>query len=696
METEQSYMVPTVDYGDEPAGIPTPQEFRLPTPEELEKAEAELEEQEGGFSAWVDKEGLRTAGSVIGSIGASWGARTPAGILARSAMGAFGGGAAGEAAQQAREGADADRLVIESIAAGSEEAMYDLIGGSLFKSGSMMFQRMRPARREMGAELSAAHRLMQKHGGQLTARHVTDSHLMDFADATVRGAIFGAGSHEAVDLANKEAIVNAARAFRGQFSDTALSELSERGYGEQLRLIVDGGHDLFKKVSGGFYEQLDEVVKSGKAIQVSDVPTGLVDEFGQPIVRQEASEVTVGAVSMDAVKKNAKVSLDRIKKIKKSGVSKEAVSELEKLVSQESRLTFKEAHELRSSLLGMVRDLSVTKTESNLGRQLTKSVRDIESAMAKGAKDKGIWRQYENTNRFYRTNKEIFRNKLLMSMLKDEKALQNIGESLYSHGRYVELTKIRQAFDQVENLVKKHPEYLDEISDPVARESLLKFNKESATKRLQAGYLSRLFKDVNPEEGKVGFGILDNVLSDRLKMETMKELFTPKQIVHLKVLNKAVKESLGKPEGGIGGIVRWKQATSLGKVTETVGGVGLVASGGAMMAGADVGAIMVGATLIEVTPTLMGKIMTNPNLVRNLAKATTMSPKTPKAGALIAKIISDIAEIQSYGELGTREAYMERKRLTQEWRDLQTERFDKMRLPTEEELLQMQQSGTLQ
>jgi len=693
METEQSYMIPTVDYGEESQGIPYPQEFRLPTPEELEQTEAELEEQEGGFFAWADKEGLRTAGSVIGSIGASFGATTPAGVIARSALGAFTGGSVGEAAQQAREGSDADRLVIESIAAGSEEAMYDLIGGTLFKGGSMAFQKMRPRRREMDAELSSAHRLMQKHGGQLTARHVTDSHLMEFADATVRGSIFGGGRHEAVDLANREAIVNAARDFRGQFSDSALSELSERGYGEQLRLIVDGGHDLFKKVSGGFYEQLDEVVKSKKSIQVSDVPTGLVDELGQPIVRQEAKEVTIGAVNMSPVKKSAKIALDRIKKIKKSGVSKDAVSELEKLVAQESRLTFKEAHELRSSLLGMIRDLSVTKTESNLGRQLTKSVRDIETAMAKGAKNQGVWKQYENTNRFYRTNKEIFRNKLLMSMLKDERALQNIGESLYSHGRYVELTKISQSFDQVEDLINKHPEYLDDIADPMAREALLKFNKESATKRLQAGYLSRLFKDVNPEEGKIGFSILDSVLNDRFKMETMRELFTPKQIVHLKVLNKAVKESLGKPEGGIGGIVRWKQATTLGKGVEMLGGIGVAASGGAMMAGADVGAVLIGSTLIEVTPTLMGAIMTNPKLVRNLAKATTMSPKTPKAGALIAKIISDIAEIQSYGELGTQEAYMERKRLTEEWRGMQTERFDKMRLPTEEELLQMQQGG---
>lgn len=604
------------------------------------------------LGTFLEQEGLRTGGEISGAIsgariGSSFG---PWGLVIGGALGAGGGAFMGEELQAVREGKDSDEAVRRAFAAGGEAALWDLAGGTLFHTGSKLWNKLRAEPKS----IESIRKLVEEHGGQLTAAQLTDNTLVQGVDATVRGAFFGPGNLIRADLKNKEAVDSLAHSISQIFHRTSLEELSERGLGEYIKNLVDGGNILGKSVVKTFYENLDNLVPPQRLKIAKRIPktSKVLTAEGKPFttVATEITETVKGPVHMKGVRDWAKPLLKRAEKLK-AGLGEKTITQLKGLATQEDYLTFSEAHELRSNMKAMIRDLERQQKETKLRTVLGKAVERVEKQMERAAFKVGVWDDYKGVNHFYRQNMEHFRNTELLKLLKDDTSLAKIGDSIYQHGSYVNLEKIKKAFRRATVLEKEFPRTAMELRaegkliSPELKD-IPKKTVHDAMDRIRAGYLRRLFKD--------DYKNLGAVLKDKDKMETMKELFTGNQIDNFKRLQKVIETTSAKPDvAGAGGIIRWQQFTQGGAVA--LGGF-------SVMAGQPIG--VGAASFVLVGPKIAGYLMTKPNFINLLIRASKVRPNAAAAGGLTSLIIKEINKAKSVmGEEDPMEKTKERAEL---------------------------------
>ena len=286
---------------------------------------------------------------------------------------------------------------------------------------------------------------------------------------------------------------------------------------------------------------------------------------------------------------------------------------IDQLTNVKPNLTFKEAHELRSSLLSTARDLRASGQESIALRNVTAATKMVESAMESAAKKGGadLYKNYREVSTFYKRGRDAFSNEIIQKAVTSNP--ERIGEYLFRTGNVSEIVQAKAALRQASRFDKS-------------------VNAGEVFQKMKAGFLEAKLTGrgaTNVEADTIAKNFLKE-LSEKKFDRTITSMFSRQEQQRIREFaTTAMRVSAKKGETSeLGVIVPIVQATAL---------VDMVAFQ-FNYPGLDAAVI--------ITPFALSKAVTNPRLVNKLI-AAMKTPASSKRGAVLA---SELAQ-----ELNTKE-----------------------------------------
>lgn len=557
----------------------------------------------------------------------------PIGGIIGGAIGAFGGGAAGEAGQQIWQELSNNPYAPENwkqsaqriLEAGGEEALYDFIGSTAFKTVGGIWKFMRP-KEIPGVE--DAQKILSEHGGTLTAAQRTDNALIGTVENLTEASWGGRPLRDVREL-NDEAIVSYTNDYVKRFTDIAGSELDDVGVGQLFIGMIESGQKAHSATAGNMYGVLDDMYKATKTKVTESIPTGLIDTSGKLIEKTKIVNKVLPPVPTKEIKavvnKVIKIQ-DELKGATMGDYGTQIVNSVSKI--SDDGLSFAAAQELRSGLLANIRGLEGKLGEGKTKKLMGDLVSAIDDAIEAGANKTGntqFIESWQAANKFWKEGKDVLETKILGSLLKKEP--EKIGDTIFSVGNVTKIKDARKA-------LRKAVEY----SKGTGADAEIIFSE--TWKRMQGGYLTGIIgKVADPETGELSIRALKTFFQKGTKQRrTLGEAFTKAQRDGLEKFIDTVSIAQRRPPGA-------------GAFMVTVGQAGLVMSvyGGGMMA-ADATVDAGDFATLTITPYILGKLLVNPKYARLISRGLNMKSGGPAAGAVAAKIAAAVTDIQAISE----------------------------------------------
>lgn len=568
----------------------------------------------------------------------------PLAAIGAGAVGAFLGGGTGEGAQQIWQELSNNPYAPENwkdsaeriLKAGGEEALYDFIGSTAFKTVGGIWKFLRP--KEIPG-IEAAQKMLSERGGQLTPAQRTDNAIVGTIE-NLTEVSWGGKPLRDVRVLNEDAISSYTDDYVKQFTHIAGSELDDVGVGQLFISMIESGQHAHSKTAGTLYGSLDDIYKTIKSTDVPvTTPTGLVDTSGTIINQTKIIQKVLPPVPTNGIKDE----IVNILKIQSEignvslgdygGRVIKGISEI-----SDDGISFAAAQELRSALLSNIRGLSGQVGEGKTKKIFGDLVSAIDDAIETGAKEtKNVEfiSSWQSANKFWKEGKDALETNILGSLLK--KHPEQIGDTIFSIGS---VTKIKDARKALLRAVQYSKGKTSKRSMTKAELREVKLVFSDTWKRMQGGYLTNIIAKVaDPETGELSIRALKTFFQKGAKQQrTLKEAFTKKQRDGLEEFVETVSIAQRRPPGA-------------GAFMVTVGQAGLVMSvyGGGMLATdstVDFGDV---ATL-TITPYILGKLLVNPRYAKLISRGMNMKSGGVASGAVAAKIAAAVTDIQLLNE----------------------------------------------
>ena len=596
------------------------------------------EDTEPGF---LETELGQTAGGIAGGIaGAQRGfamtppvhpAAKPIGGILGGAIGAFGGGGIGETGQQAYQALTDSPYAPENLSesmqrvfeAGGEEALYDLVGSTLFKGIGLAWKAVRPKPTKGIEEIQ---QVLGTHGGRLSAAQMTDNSIIQTIEGLSEAAWGGRRLRE-LRAMNDEAIKRYTGEYVSSIADQATRDLTDEGLGRLFINTVEGGRSAHSVTAEAMYSGLDDLFRTQtrRIPRYTEKATGLVDEAGKPITRVETKLVTqrVKPVGTGKIKRVTKQIMDIQEEIGGATLGDYGGTVIKKIDSMGDSITFRAAQELRSGLLANIRTLEGQVGEANTKRVfglMSDAIDESIEIAAKKSKNPELIESWRQANNFWKKGKTLMNNEFISKLM--NKNPEAIGDTVFSIGNVTQIKEARRALRAAAKYTKGTP---DEVS----------FSK--TWKRMQKGYLQNLIGKVSdPQTGELSIRKLrSHFVKGTPQNRTLNNAFTKEQRNSLEFFVKAAETAQKRPEGA-------------GTFMVTVGQAGLVLAAVGAVGGEVFGMEEIPTkelATFTLSPMVMARLLTNPKTARLIARGINMKTGGQQAGAVLAKIMAAASDI---------------------------------------------------
>jgi len=605
---EELYGKPTKISPEELYG--TPQD--VPLPEEVTQY---LPEQEKEKDTWEEfkKDVPAMVGGIVGPLVTS--KLGPAAQVFAAGI----GGMLGEAAQETHEimrGEDTTprEFATEVGMAGVEQAAFEKIGQIALKLGGRAWAKLHPQKTKAAQSVED---IFKGYGGEFTLPQQTDSWVIQQLEGLSKGSLTGSGVFKAVDATNDAAFKSMQDDLSKLIAKRASTHLSDEDIGNLVLHTLKGGRAAHSNIAGDMYSAFDEMVAPKTAIKevLEKVTKDTTGKSGKFVTRDvlRTVEETVGGVPVDItpIKRYAFSELESLKELNNIGAGDVGKQLLDQLAGLQDDLFFSSAHELRSNLLSMSRDLKDVVGAGKARHVINNIVEIANKTMDASASKAGpqVYKQYRAIDKFYRMGKEAFDNDFIAKMIiqnKHEPA--RIGEVVFKDGNVADIKSMKRGLAYAAKL------------DPT-------LNKSKVWHSLQSGYVESLISKSMTPDGTIRPDTLMKVFTDRKKARTLQHAFTMEQRSAIRNFAQVGQIINKKPEGGLGMVMQLAQGSAI---------VG-IATG--HVDAPEAAAIFLG-------PRVLAKALTSPKVARLMTTAMKTKGMTAQGAKITSKLISEVTKLQ--------------------------------------------------
>lgn len=529
---------------------------------------------------------LTEALPVIGAVGGGvlGAAAGPAGSVALgSLLGTVAGTSIGTSAKQLKEQSEGKigtvkEVLGEQVRNVSEQTLWDMAGGAIGAGISKVFNQAMPSPRE-GSDI--AQTALRQKGGTLSGAQAVQSPTLDLAESFARAGAGGKGQFIGLDKRNADAL----QAIKSEIlSKISKDPANDRVAGKLFQSAIGKGEAAHSVAASALYKTFDE--KAGNILVDLATPVKLSDD------------VTTSARLLG---------IDLAEKVEKGLIGKSEAGG--RLIDQLSKIgktvTFSEAHQARSSLLALAREIRDAKGDTIALRNATLGARAIDQAMEASANklSPDIASQYRQISQFYKTGKQAFNNDVVQTLLKEQP--ERVGENLFKSGNVSEIIQAKAS-------LRSAARY-----DPSVKPA-------KVLNQLQSGYLNALLTSRSAVniEGETTAQNLAKFLADAKTNRQFSVMFNSFERKMISDFGRTAFLTLRNKPSQFGILAPLLQAGAIGSV---------VVQG-------EVGPTEIGLLL---SPYVLGKVLTNPSLVTALTKGLQASPGTVAATSAVAKIVNE-------------------------------------------------------
>ena len=520
------------------------------------------------------------------------------GTIAAGASGAFLGGATGDLVESGAESYwDIDTApnnvkdaFVQSIKEGGEEAVFDVLGNTVFQLGGAAFKTLRPQASELALKVK---NLLDKGGSSPSLGQLTNNFMYTGLEKLVRGAVIGGGRFTKLDLAQDSAVAKYTTEYIENFTKVSSDNLTEKALGKVVLDVVKKGREAHSSAASGMYANLDELIPNQIIPTSTQAAPGFSQAMGAPKQVVKGFK-EIGSVDMRAVKQEAINKLNKLKKSGNIGLTAEGGELLQKIVDLDDFIGFEAAHNARSDMLFRQRKLNTTQGGDPISKNLSDMIGGVDKSMDAAGKrlnPEGL-KAYRQAAKFYKFGKTNFNNKIINSILKKEDVASKIAPAIFRKGNYEEVVALRRAVKVASKLDKS-----------------IVFDKVWG--QMQGSYLKSLLP--------LG---TDNVLSapirslhkDKSLIKTLKGAFTKEQREGIVNMSRTIDEILSKRSAS-GGLINLRQ-------------MGAFVQGAGAFSAASEGFSYGEVTALIGLPILFAQIATRPALVKKYIRWAKAKPGT--------------------------------------------------------------------
>lgn len=419
-----------------------------------------------------------TGGAVVGGLLT----RTPQGMeagrkaggvvggLTQSALKAATGGIVGyETERQIRNAtndAELNASLADALRAGGEEAMWDVAGNSLVKSGSQLFSLIKFKPKEGSEELQ---KILEKEGSTLALDQMVDNGVVSFLGELLRGSRLSAGPFDRLASDQADIVVKYYDDIIADMAGASRASLENAGMARLVRHALKDGKRLHGEAAGIMFDELDKAVqfvakeRTAKAVPTEQIPEG----FEDVLTGADLIAIRAGQPSGKVAKFKRPVSLVDVRKEMQQLVKEmkirgtvDPTGQGVKLISDvgagAKQLSFRDTHELLSELKRLQRD----KTFSGpIKVRLPEIIGQVQKSFDDAASQYGgnIEKAYKRARTFSKMGANRFNNKFVKSIVDAENpseigrmVAQSAPEEIIRLKKALSLSKTRQGADGVD------------------------------------------------------------------------------------------------------------------------------------------------------------------------------------------------------------------------------------------------------
>lgn len=531
-------------------------------------------------------ESAPTIGSVVGGIGGALTAG-PAGALGGTMLGASIGTSAKQIIDRLtggkQEATGEGGMLEEQLRNVVQQSTYEMLGQGIGKAGGAAVAKLAPTQRE-GATL--AQEMLTQRGGSLSGAQAVDSPTLNLLESIARSGAGGKGRFAALDVKNAAAL----QAMKDDLIKSISSApVHDRTAGKLFQEAISKGDVAHHKAAQQLYAVFDR-----------DVGTTAVD----------ASKVSAYGKQL----------ADEFKVIGNVGKTEAGGRLIDQLANVPERLTFADAHLLRSNLLTLSRDIKRSASpDTKAIATASGAIRRIEGAMEEAAQalPQNMFTRYQDISRFYRTGKEAFNNDVVTSLLRANP--ERVGEELFKVGNVSEIIQARASLRQA-----------------MAHEPSV--NSKDVYGRLQAGYLNAKLTARGATD-KLGETTAQNLLKDLAEAKTDRQfqvMFTADQRNAISEFARTAYLALNNKPKNFGVLTSMIQAGAIGDLALTAAGSSI----GTRSPATDL-AIIFG-------PAGLARVLTNPKAVNLMIQGLKL-PESAVASPIAVKLVAEFARAVQSG-----------------------------------------------
>jgi len=419
----------------------------------------------------------QTGGAVIGGLIT----RSPQGIetgrkvggflggLTQSALKATTGGIIGYEGERLVRNANNDAELSASLSnalrAGGEEAMWDVAGNSLVKSGSKLFSLIKFKPKEGSEELQT---ILQKEGSTLALDQVVDNGIVTFLGELLRGSRLTAGPFDKLASDQADVVVKYYDDIIADMAGASRASLENAGMARLVRHALKDGKRLHSEASGVMFDELDKAVQfvatqKGAKSTVEKISKELLDTLSGAELIAIRAEQAAGKtakfkrpVSLGGVRKEMQ---EIVKEMQKRGTvdpTGQGIKLLSDVGSGAKELSFRDTHELLSELKRLQRDKTFSgPIKVRLPEIIGQVQKSFDDAAAKYPGN--INKAYKRARTFSKMGANRFNNKFVKSIVDAENpseigkmVAQSSPEEIIRLRKALSLSKTRQGEEGVE------------------------------------------------------------------------------------------------------------------------------------------------------------------------------------------------------------------------------------------------------
>lgn len=620
-------------------GIPDPTFGGPGSVAALDPASAAQTEKGASMGRAIALEAPQTLGGVAGGLTAATGLTAGGPVLLPLAVGAGVGGAFGESMKQIGQhlsgSLDAPKTSTEAAKrigeAALTEAGFEMVGGLVAKGFGKI---LAPFRKETIPGLTeAADRFKNQIKPVLLPSEATESRVLDILGNISESSLIGGNAIAKFKTKRGE--------FFDDFADSMIDQFGQRVSPDELGSLfvtaLEAKRKVHKEAADVLYNNVqalippDEIVKR---TEVKLVPTGIADEYGNPITRtveEEVEEVIPGfripTSSLRDFSSKVRVHSTELGGIEAKNAGDDLMDAINGLPEE---LSFQEAKELRSRLISRIDEFSVINKKAPAIGKAKKLVSLLDKQMAdslRGLKAPGLppikaavkvdwigsteelvdapqqtpYEAWRIANRFYREGQEKYNNTLLRRLVKlaDDTGTgaENIAPAIFKPGQVSKVRKVKRA--------------LGEGSDE--------------WRNLKGFFIQHLLSKSTDVNGNlVGKRILNNMSGkpNSFGMPVLTEVFTGPQIRALEDFGRVLQATQARQGEGAGRmLIQLAQGTAVGRI--------LLA-----------GSIEPATATVILGPPLLSKMMLNPKTAKLLTEGISTPAGSEAAAGLLSRIVA--------------------------------------------------------